>query len=91
MRLYVLPEYRRRGVAATLFGKLRVKAVGHGVRCFYLHTHEFLKGAREFWEDVGFEVREVERDEVWRTVHMDMDLNVHCVGWEGGKTGIEVR
>jgi hypothetical protein len=37
---------------------------------------------------VGFGVREVESDEVWRTVHMDLDLElgVECVG--GGKDGV---
>jgi GNAT superfamily N-acetyltransferase len=84
----VLPEYRRRGVAAKLFAELRERAVEQGVECLYLHTHGFLEGAREFWEGVGFGVREVESDEVWRTVHMDLDLElgVECVG--GGKDGV---
>jgi len=75
VRLYVLPEYRRCGLAAALFSVLRERGVRDGVECFYLHTHPFLPGAVGFWEKRGFEVVQVEEDEVWRTTHMQLMLD----------------
>ncbi|GLH31653.1 N-acetyltransferase [Pseudomonas sp. BR1R-5] len=71
VRLFVLPEYRRNGLAAALFQALREHAVEAGVECLYLHTHPFLAGAIRFWERQGFTVINVEDDPVWRTTHME--------------------
>lgn len=71
VRLYVLPKYRRCGLAARLFAELRRRAVQEGVACLYLHTHPFLPGAIAFWEKQGFGVRCVEDDVVWQTTHME--------------------
>ncbi|KAH9864158.1 hypothetical protein J1614_010092 [Plenodomus biglobosus] len=74
VRLFVLPEYRRCGLAAALFGELKEQAVKQKVDCLYLHTHPFLPGAIRFWEKCGFAVVDVERDPVWETTHMQLRL-----------------
>ncbi|KAK4615548.1 hypothetical protein CLAFUW4_10401 [Fulvia fulva] len=74
VRLFVLPEYRRSGLGNLLFRQSRGTAEGLGVEVMYLHTHPFLPGAVEFWENVGFGVVGVEEDEGRRTVHMKLEL-----------------
>lgn len=71
-RVYVLPAYRRCGLAAAMFGKLGEHAGKQGVECLYLHTHPFLPGTIGFWEKRGFEVLGVEDDTVWQTTHMQL-------------------
>lgn len=75
VRLYVLPEFRRCGLAATIFAELRKQAKNQGIECFYLHTHPFLPGAITFWEKRGFEVVDVEDDPNWKTTHMQMSID----------------
>jgi GNAT superfamily N-acetyltransferase len=72
VRLYVLPQWRRCGIAAALFGELKKRAEGEGVQVLYLHTHPFLPGAVGFWEKSGFRVVHVEEERVWRTTHMEL-------------------
>ncbi|MBK4995896.1 GNAT family N-acetyltransferase [Pseudomonas sp. S37] len=74
VRLFVLPAYRRHGLAAALFSALRERAVQAGIGCLYLHTHPFLPGAIAFWERQGFAVVDVEQDPVWQTTHMQLRL-----------------
>ncbi|MGO3983211.1 GNAT family N-acetyltransferase [Pseudomonas sp. SAS7] len=74
VRLFVLPAYRRHGLAAALFGALRERAEQAGIDCLYLHTHPFLPGAIAFWERQGFAVVNVEQDPVWQTTHMHLQL-----------------
>lgn len=74
VRLFVLPAYRRHGLAAALFARLRLRAQAQGVDCLYLHTHPFLPGAIRFWERQGFSVVDVEQDPVWQTTHMQLPL-----------------
>ncbi|MEN5037304.1 GNAT family N-acetyltransferase [Pseudomonas sp. TWI929] len=74
VRLFVLPAYRRHGLAGTLFSALRERAVQAGIDCLYLHTHPFLPGAIAFWERQGFTVVDVEQDPVWQTTHMQLQL-----------------
>lgn len=74
VRLFVLPGYRRQGLAAALFAALRQAAEQAGVECLYLHTHPFLPGAIAFWERQGFVVIDVEQDPVWQTTHMQLRL-----------------
>lgn len=71
VRLFVLPEYRRHGLAAALFAALCEHARASAVECLYLHTHPFLPGAIRFWERQGFAVIDVENDPVRRTTHME--------------------
>lgn len=80
VRLFVLPEYRRHGLAAALFAALREHARAAAVECLYLHTHPFLPGAIRFWERQGFAVIDVEDDPVWRTTHMEHWLAIEAVG-----------
>ncbi|MDR2318759.1 MAG: GNAT family N-acetyltransferase [Pseudomonas sp.] len=74
VRLFVLPAYRRQGLAGALFSALREQAVQAGIDCLYLHTHPFLPGAIAFWERHGFAVVDVEQDPVWQTTHMQLLL-----------------
>jgi len=74
VRLFVLPAYRRHGLAAALFAALCGAAEQAGVECLYLHTHPFLPGAIAFWERQGFVVIDVEQDPVWQTTHMQLTL-----------------
>ncbi|BDM23582.1 MULTISPECIES: GNAT family N-acetyltransferase [Pseudomonas] len=80
VRLFVLPEYRRHGLAAALFAALREHARAAAVECLYLHTHPFLPGAIRFWERQGFSLIDVEDDPVWRTTHMEHWLAIEGVG-----------
>ncbi|KAJ4989692.1 acetyltransferase [Stagonosporopsis vannaccii] len=76
VRLFVLPQFRRHGLAAALFKSLQDRAIASGVQCMYLHTHPFLPGAIRFWEKQGFNLVSVDdQDEVWRTHHMQMMLS----------------
>jgi GNAT superfamily N-acetyltransferase len=74
VRLFVLPEYRRGGLAARLFSALKEHAQARGIECLYLHTHPFLPGAIAFWERQGFEIVDVEADPLWQTTHMHLRL-----------------
>ncbi|MBF6028531.1 GNAT family N-acetyltransferase [Pseudomonas sp. P115] len=70
VRLFVLPAFRRFGLAGQLYRALEALAQGDGVEVMYLHTHPFLPGAIDFWVRQGFEVVDVEADPVWQTTHM---------------------
>ncbi|MFL1542553.1 GNAT family N-acetyltransferase [Pseudomonas sp. O39] len=74
VRLFVLPSFRRSGLAGELYRVLEAKALAEGVEVVYLHTHPFLPGAIDFWVRQGFEVVDVEADSVWRTTHMQRHL-----------------
>jgi GNAT superfamily N-acetyltransferase len=74
VRLFVVPEFRRSGLATTIYLALKAYAVRQGVEVLYLHTHPFLPGAIGFWERQGFHIVEVESDPVWRTTHMECGL-----------------
>lgn len=74
VRLFVLPQYRRGGLAAQLYAALRAQAATQGVEYLYLHTHPFLPGAIAFWQKQGFEVVDVENDPLWQTTHMQLAL-----------------
>ena len=70
VRLFVLPAFRRSGLARELYRALEALAHAQGVEVMYLHTHPFLPGAIEFWRRQGFAVVDVEADPVWQTTHM---------------------
>ena len=73
VRLFVLPPFRRCGLASALVCALKRRAVQDGVGRLYLHTHPFLPGAIAFWEKHGFGIMCVEEEDgVWRTTHMEM-------------------
>ncbi|KAF2411020.1 GNAT family N-acetyltransferase [Pseudomonas antarctica] len=74
VRLFVLPTFRRFGVAGQLYRALEAQARVNGIEVVYLHTHPFLAGAIEFWLRQGFEIVDVEADPVWRTTHMQRHL-----------------
>ena len=74
VRLFVAPAFRRFGLAGQLYRALEEMAKADRVEVMYLHTHQFLPGAIEFWVRQGFEVVDVEADPVWRTTHMHRAL-----------------
>lgn len=74
VRLFVLPQCRRSGVAGALYDALKTRAVEAAVELMYLHTHPFLSGAIEFWRRQGFTITDVEDDPVWQTTHMQCRL-----------------
>lgn len=73
VRLFVASAFRRGGLAARLYARLREHALGEGIQVLYLHTHPFLPGAIRFWEKQGFSVTDIESDPLWQTTHM------HCL------------
>ena len=74
VRLFVLPAFRRFGLAGELYRALEGRARADGVDVVYLHTHPFLPGAIDFWGRQGFEIVDVEADPVWQTTHMQRSL-----------------
>lgn len=74
VRLFVLPAFRRLGLARALYLALEAQAKADRVAVIYLHTHPFLPGAIDFWLRQGFEVVDVDADPVWRTTHMQRTL-----------------
>ncbi len=74
VRLFVLPAFRRFGLAGELYRALEAMARADGVAVVYLHTHPFLPGAIDFWRRQGFEIIDIEADPVWRTTHMQRYL-----------------
>lgn len=51
--IYVLPAYRRRGIAAKLFGEVERWAKEQGAVRLYLHTWDFNKGAITMYQVMG--------------------------------------
>ncbi len=74
VRLFVLPAFRRFGLARELYRALEAKARADRVAVVYLHTHPFLPGAIDFWLRQGFEIIDIEAEPVWRTTHMQRRL-----------------
>jgi N-acetylglutamate synthase-like GNAT family acetyltransferase len=75
VRLYVEPEFRRRGLAKLLLQHLKLQAQLMGVDCLYLHTHPCLPGAVEFWQAQGFKWLCQDLDDpLWQTIHMAYPL-----------------
>ncbi len=71
VRLFVVPELRRQGLAQALFHQLQAWAAQQDVHTLYLHTHPFLPGAITFWQRMGFRLLCVDDDPLWQTTHMD--------------------
>nr|WP_275666738.1 GNAT family N-acetyltransferase [Acinetobacter pittii] len=74
VKLFVLPEYRRRGIAAKLCDMLFSHAKNNRITSLYLHTHPFLPAAEEFWTLQGFKVIQREWIDTYDTIHMSKFL-----------------
>ncbi|WP_165311429.1 GNAT family N-acetyltransferase [Vibrio ziniensis] len=53
--LYVLPEYRKQGVATLLYKKLEKTFIDYGVQQVFVEVWAFNQNAQHFYEDTGFE------------------------------------
>ncbi|MFC1397905.1 GNAT family N-acetyltransferase [Acinetobacter lactucae] len=74
VKLFVLPEYRRKGIATKLCDMLFSYAKNNGITRLYLHTHPFLPAAEEFWTLQGFDVIKREWIDTYDTIHMSKSL-----------------
>lgn len=74
VKLFVLPEYRRKGIATKLCDILFSYAKNNGITPLYLHTHPFLPAAEEFWTLQGFDVIKREWIDTYDTIHMSKFL-----------------
>ena len=70
VKLFVLPEYRRLGIATKLCQLLFEQATQRGIQDLYLHTHPFLPAAEQFWCLQGFKVIKREQLTMYDTIHM---------------------
>ncbi len=73
-KLYVEPAFRKIGLGTRLVRALREEAEHKGIETLYLHTHPFLFGAQEFWAKQGFRLNCQDETPVYRTIHMDLQL-----------------
>ncbi len=53
--LYVLPEYRKQGVATLLYKKLETTFIEYGVEQVFVEVWAFNHNAHRFYEDSGFQ------------------------------------
>lgn len=74
VKLFVLPEYRRNGIATQLCDMLFSHAKNNEITTLYLHTHPFLPAAEKFWRLQGFDVINREWIETYDTIHMSKSL-----------------
>ena len=70
VKLFVLPEYRRQGIATKLCQMLFEQAKRQKIETLYLHTHPFLPAAEKFWQLQGFQVIKREWLKTYDTIHM---------------------
>ncbi len=71
-RLFVEPAYRRSGLGTALFLQLTQVAKEKGIERMYLHTHPFLTGAYEFWNKLGFQLKDFRDESNFPTIHMEL-------------------
>ncbi|WP_134703125.1 GNAT family N-acetyltransferase [Ammoniphilus sp. YIM 78166] len=75
VRCFVSSEFRRTGLGSKLVAKLTRFCKDVGYETLYLHTHQFLPGAVDFWQTQGFVITCVGNDPKWQTVHMDRSVS----------------
>lgn len=71
VKLFIDPEYRRQGLATELYKHLKQEAKELGIEQFYLHTHDWLTGAENFWSKNGFEI-------IYKKIDGNMDI-IHMI------------
>jgi len=75
MRVYVVAEQRRRGIARALVeaAKNFVKAEG-GYDVIYLHTSAGIPGAEAFWRSAATtEVYDARGEDTWNAIHFEIN------------------
>lgn len=75
VKLFVLPRYRRLGIANLMVNALKRMARQRQIDSLYLHTHPFLAGALPFWQQQGFQFLCQDADPIWHTIHMQLRLS----------------
>jgi GNAT superfamily N-acetyltransferase len=77
-RLYVKPEYRGRGIAASLHDALQSYATNSGYRWLYLDTVDNMKAAIRFYEQQGYEPCARYNENPQATIFMRKELCAPC-------------
>lgn len=70
VKLFIQPDYRRRGLASRLCDALFKYATQQKIEHFYLHTHPFLPAAEHFWAKQGFDIIYRQDIQNYDTIHM---------------------
>jgi GNAT superfamily N-acetyltransferase len=73
-RLYVLPEYRGRGIAEALLDAMEEYALGRGVKWIYLDSYDDLRAAIRIYVGRGYEPCERYNDNPQATVFLRRNL-----------------
>lgn len=73
-RVYVDPNHQRQGYGKAVVKELEHRARGLGYKKLYLHTSELNPAAVKFWKQQGFEIFEIDLDDLDKTVHMEKSL-----------------
>ena len=74
-RIYVKPQFRRRGIGKKLMGDIIEKAIELGYKRMRLHTTGLFAGAKELYTSFGFkEDGHIEGSPIKSSVHMELEL-----------------
>ncbi|MCL6559590.1 MAG: GNAT family N-acetyltransferase [Firmicutes bacterium] len=76
-KCFVDRECRRAGIGSLLVREAEQFCRSAGYKIIYLHTHQFLPGAPEFWLSQGFRVI-LEEEDPQQTVHMEKVIYQNC-------------
>ncbi len=73
-RMWLLPQYRRRGIGHRIVKRLFALARRRGYRTVRLHTNSDLQGAIKFYEGLGFRHIPPYKETKYSDVYMERDL-----------------
>ncbi len=73
-RMWLLPQYRRRGIGHRIVRRLFALARRRGYRTVRLHTNSNLRGGIKFYESLGFRRIEPYKETKYSDVFMERDL-----------------
>lgn len=75
VKLFVDPDWRKKGMGKCLYASVKAFAIKAGVDFLYLHTHPFMEGALQFWQKQGFRLIQQDKTPVFKTLHLVDDLS----------------